>query len=68
MLLDELSLYLELDDGYRLMHLCRESGSLVVKTGSATAQLRQELGAWIIIVGLHGEGGKRNEVDAVAFL
>ena len=68
MLLDELTLNLELDDGYRLMHLCRKSGSLVVKTGSATAQLRQELGARIIIVGLHGEGGKRNEVNAVAFL
>ena len=68
MLADELPLKLELYDGNGLVHLCDEAHLLLVVLGIGGLVVREEALAGIVGVCLHREGGKRQQVDAVAFL
>ena len=52
---DYLPLQLELDYGYRLVHLGNEADCLLVE-GGTRVQLRLERGAGVVTVGVHGEG------------
>ncbi len=64
---DDGGLGLELDDGDGLVHQCREVHGLLVQMGTFE-QDGLELRAGVVAVGLHGKGGQRHEVDAVALL
>ena len=65
--LEEPCFLLELQDGYCLVHLCRQLSCFLVHVVAAQ-QLGLELGAWVVGVCLHGECCERHEVYAVAFL
>ena len=67
-LLDELPFQFELYDRNGLVHLCDEAHLLFVGLAIVRCSKRQETLAGVIGVCLHREGGKREEVDAVAFL
>ena len=68
MALVELRLQLKLDDADGLVHESREALGLVVETLRTGRDLRLELLAGVVAIDVHGEGGKRQEVDAIALL
>ena len=64
----ERRLHLELYHGDGLVHHGAEPRCLLVDIGRSAAHFRHEFPARVVGVGLHGEGGERHEVDAVALL
>ena len=62
------SLNLELDHGYRLVHLGRQPACLVVNLAAAAVCLGHELLAWVVAVMLHGKRSQRYQVYAVSLL
>ena len=65
--LEDLCFLLELDDADGLVHLCRQLDILLFHR-IARHQLGNEFLAGVVAVKFHGEGGQRNEVDAVGLL
>ena len=66
MALVDLCLFLELDDGNRLVHKGGEANGLLVDIGSAATQAGLEFHARVVAIRLHGERSQRNEIDAIA--
>ena len=57
---------LELDDADGLVHLCQETEGLRVADGFTGYRTETEQGARVVGIGFHREGGKRQQVDAIA--
>lgn len=55
----------ELDDGHSLVHLGRERHCFRAVERAVVVDLRAEHFAGIVAVGVHGERGKRQQVDAI---
>ncbi len=66
--LRHLRLELELDDGDGLVHLRREALRAVIHQHLVARHARLELLAGVVAVGVEGESGQWDEVDAVTLL
>ena len=65
---DDFCLLLKLNHGNCLVHHRTQSEGFLIHVQVPAQRIHLEQLAWVILIHLHGEGGKWKEVDAVAIL